>query len=256
MNREIARNLLEASRLTGRRFSVVSRSDSTLRGHFPGEVDALVDELGQKIDGLLVIPFFEVGGRLTINDIHYVADQEMLVPAGETEYARDATFGYKSSNLRAWVSEKSQGRIQASDVASIDLSMIRQGGGEAVAQALKRLHDGKVCIVNAASYRDMEVFVAGLLQAESAGKNFIYRTAASFVRVRGGLRPRPLLSGDQLGMPSDQAGGLIVAGSYIRKTSEQINAVLSMPGVTALEVSVPRLLNGTSRQEEVNRNSR
>jgi len=253
MTREIARNLLSASQLTGRRFSVVSRSDSTLRGHFPGEVDALVGELGGAVDGLLVIPFFEEGGRLTIEDIHYVAEGEMLVPAGETEYARDAAFGYRSSDLRQWVSEKSQGRIKVQDVASIDLSTIRRGGPGAVAQVLKQLHGGRVCVVNAASYRDMEVFVAGLLEAETAGKYFIYRTAASFVRVRGGLGPRPLLNGDQLRIRSGQAGGLIVAGSYIRKSSEQIAAVLSMPGVTALEVSVPRLLDSASRQDEVAR---
>jgi len=255
MNREIARNLLQASRLTGRRFSVVSRSDSTLRGHFPGEVDALVDELGQQIDGLLLIPFFEEGGRLTIHDIHYVAEREMLVPAGETEYARDSTFGYRNSDLRAWVNEKSQDKIKAGDVASIDLATIRRGGPASVAQALKRLQSGKVCVVNAASYRDMEVFVTGLLAAESAGKNFIYRTAASFVRVRGGLGSRPLLSADQFDLRPDQPGGLIVAGSYIRKSSEQIAAVQSMPQVTALEVSVPRLLDGATRQDEVVRTS-
>jgi len=253
MNREIACNLLQASQLTRRRFSVVSRSDSTLRGHFPGEVDALVGELGQDIDGLLVIPFFEEGGRLTVNDTHYVAEQEMLVPAGETEYAKDATFGYRSSNLREWVSEKSKGRIKAEDVASIDLTTIRRGGPGSVAQLLKQLQGGQVCVVNAASYRDMEVFVAGLLQAESAGKDFIYRTAASFVRVRGGLGPHPLLSADQLGLYGDQTGGLIVAGSYIRKSSEQINAVISLPGVTAIEVSVPGLLEEAQRKEEVNR---
>lgn len=255
MNREIARNLLQASQFAGRPFSVVSRSDSTLRGHFPGEVDALVDELGQEIDGLLVIPFFEEGGRLTINDIHYVTEGELLVPAGESEYARDATFGYRSSDLRLWVSEKSGKRIKAEDVASIDLTTIRQGGARAVAQSLERLQGGQVCVVNAASYRDMEVFVLGLLQAETEGKSFIFRTAASFVRVRGGLGPRPLLSGDQLGVHSDQTGGLIVAGSYIRKSSEQIKAVQSMPGVTAIEVSVPRLLEGALRQEEVLRAS-
>jgi uncharacterized protein YgbK (DUF1537 family) len=253
MIREIAHNLLQASQLTGRRFSVVSRSDSTLRGHFPGEVDALVEALGQEIDGLLVIPFFEEGGRLTIEDVHYVAEQEMLVPSGETEYARDTSFGYKSSNLREWVGEKSLGRIKAEDVKSIDLATIRKGGVEAVAELLKQLHSGQVCIVNSASYRDMEVFVAGLLKAEADGKNFIYRTAASFVRVRGGLGPHPLLSGDRLGLSSNRTGGLIVAGSYIRKSSEQIQAVLSMPGVAGIEVSVPRLLDDAERREEVQR---
>ena len=45
LNIEIGRNLVEAARQTNRDFAVVSRSDSTLRGHFPGEVEALVKSL-------------------------------------------------------------------------------------------------------------------------------------------------------------------------------------------------------------------
>ena len=44
VNREIASNLREAA--GGRPFTLVSRSDSTLRGHFPLETDVLADELG------------------------------------------------------------------------------------------------------------------------------------------------------------------------------------------------------------------
>ena len=43
--REAGANILEASRRTGRAFEVISRSDSTLRGHFPAEVDALIEAL-------------------------------------------------------------------------------------------------------------------------------------------------------------------------------------------------------------------
>ena len=56
LNREIARNLLAARRISGRNFVVVSRSDSTLRGHYPGEVDALANALGELFDGSLIIP--------------------------------------------------------------------------------------------------------------------------------------------------------------------------------------------------------
>lgn len=253
INREIARNLKQASQLTMRPFSVVSRSDSTLRGHFPGEVEAFIQELGREVDGILVIPFFEEGGRLTINDIHYVVEGEMLVPAGETEYAQDATFGYTNSELRLWVNEKSQNKIKAEDVASIDLLVIRQGGPKAVANALKQLENGRVCVVNAVSYRDMEVFVAGLLEAELAGKRFIYRTAASFVRVRGGMGPSPLLTAAELGLRGAQRGGLIVAGSYIRRSSEQIAAVKTLPGVISLEVPVLKILDRAVRHMEIKR---
>ena len=103
MNVEIARNLREASHQAQRDFVIVSRSDSTLRGHFPGEVDALANALEQDFDGWLIIPFFLEGGRYTIGNVHYVAEGDKLVPAGETPFARDSAFGYRASNLREWV---------------------------------------------------------------------------------------------------------------------------------------------------------
>ncbi len=253
MNREIAANLKQASAQTGRPFVVVSRSDSTLRGHFPLETDVLMAELGGGFDGVLVIPFFEEGGRFTINDIHYVAEGDFLVPAAETEYAKDATFGYRSSNLTDWVAEKCGGRILPAQVASLSLETIRQGGPQAVQHQLNKLVNAQVCVVNAASYRDMEVFVAGLLQAEAQGKRFIYRTAASFVRVRGGMDAFPLLTAADFDFGDCRTGGLIVAGSYIRKSSEQIAAVQALPQVFSLEVSVPRLLDEQERQKEIER---
>ena len=254
LNREIAAALKTASQMTGRDFAVVSRSDSTLRGHYPGEVTALVEALAEgAVDGTLIVPFFLEGGRLTIEDVHYVAEGEWLVPAAETEYARDATFGYKYSHLREWVMEKHHGQIAPGQITSIPLTELRAGGPAVVLARLKEVQRGKICVVNAVSYRDLEVFVAGLLQAEAQGQRFVYRTAASFVRVRGGLPPRPLLTAADLAAGENQGGGLIVAGSYIQKSSQQIEAVQALPGVISLEVSVERLLDPAGRNQEVKR---
>ena len=241
---EIGRNLVEAARQTNRDFAVVSRSDSTLRGHFPGEVDALARGLGQPFDAWLIIPYFFEGGRYTINDVHYVAEGDKLIPAAETPFAQDAAFGYHASNLRRWVEEKTKGRIPADAVTSISIEDIRQGGPERVARRLLALNQTKVCIVNAASMRDMEVFVRGLLQAEVEGKRFLYRTAASFVQTRAGLAPRPLLTATELELPNS-GGGLIVVGSYVPKTSGQVKALLARPGVISHQVDVEALLDDT-----------
>jgi len=99
LNKEIGHHLKVVSRLKGRDFVVVSRSDSTLRGHFPGEIEALVQALKEAFDGWLLIPFFLEGGRYTLGDIHYVEENGTLIPAGDTEFARDGTFGDQSANL-------------------------------------------------------------------------------------------------------------------------------------------------------------
>jgi uncharacterized protein YgbK (DUF1537 family) len=249
LNREIAQNLRLARERTGRDFVVISRSDSTLRGHYPAEVRALVDALNLKVDGTLIIPFFLEGGRLTAHDVHYVMEGDLLVPAAETEYAADATFGYTHSNLRAWVSEKHSGAIEPSEVAHVTLKTIREGGPQAVADLLGTLSNEKPCVVNAVSYRDLEVFVAGLLKAESKGKRMVYRTAASFVRVRGGIAPQPLLTHSDLNFKT--GGGLIVVGSHVRKTTQQLNVLRDLPGLTWVELDVPALLRSSGERDIV-----
>jgi uncharacterized protein YgbK (DUF1537 family) len=252
MNREIARNVNAAAAEIGCQVALVSRSDSTLRGHFPAEVEALEAELGPAVDGWLIIPFFLEGGRYTIDDVHYVAEGDALIPAAETPFAQDAVFGYRSSNLRQWVEEKTVGRVAAQDVISISLDDMRNGGPDAVARILGAVSGGQVCVVNAAAYRDMEVFVLGLLQAEEAGKRFLYRTAASFVRTRAGLDARPLLSAAEM-VGDGTGGGLIVVGSYVPKTTDQVKALLDQGEAAGLEISVEALLDDDRQEEEIGR---
>jgi len=252
LNAIVGRNLLEARYRSGREFVVVSRSDSTLRGHFPGEIRALAQALQQQFDAWLIIPFFLEGGRYTIHDVHYVAEGEQLVPAGETEFARDVVFGYHASNLREWVEEKTKGDVRASDVASISIEDLRLGGPDRVTEQLTALRNGNICIVNAASMRDLQVFVLGLLRAEALGKRFLYRTAASFVQVRAGLAPHPLLQRSDFDL-SFGNGGLIVVGSHVPRTTAQIRTLISGSDICSLEVAVEGLLDDKHWQQETKR---
>lgn len=252
LNAEIGRNLMAAGQETGRAFAVVSRSDSTLRGHYPGETDAIAAALGMQVDATLLIPFFLEGGRFTINDVHYVAEGDQLVPAAETPFARDAAFGYQHSNLREWVAEKTEGRIPADQVASVTLADIREGGPTRVTERLLGLRDGAACVINAATMRDVQVFVLGLLAAEAQGKVFLYRTAASFVQVRAGIHPRPLLTATEMAIPAT-GGGLIVVGSYVPKTTGQLRELLATPGVASVEISVAALLDEQRQSGEISR---
>lgn len=242
MNLEIGCNLKKASRSAGRNFVVISRSDSTLRGHFPGEVEALEQGLDEQFDAWLIIPFFKEGGRFTIDDVHYVAEGDYLIPAAETEFARDPYFGYKASNLREWIAEKTHGRTASKAVASISVEDIREGGPERVAVLLQNLKERHVCVVNAASDGDLETFTSGLLMAEASGKRFLYRTAASFVRIRAGMRPKPLLTSSDLALPKS-GGALIVVGSYVPRTTAQLDALRNRRGIVLIDVNAKALLD-------------
>jgi uncharacterized protein YgbK (DUF1537 family) len=250
LNSEIGRNLRTAAEQADRTFAVVSRSDSTLRGHFPGEVDALADALEQPVDAWLLIPFFEEGGRYTIDNTHYVAEGDTLVPAGDTEFARDTAFGYNASDLRQWVEEKTGGRTAADSVAAVSLDDIRRGGPQRVTDRLNALSHGSICVVNAVSRRDLEVFTCGLLAAEASGKRFLYRTAASFVPIRAGIAPRALLTPDEI-IGTSSTGGLVIVGSYVPRTTQQLGHLLQQPGMMSIEIEVADLLSDTQRSRAI-----
>ncbi len=254
MNREVASNLSAAAEGTGTDFVVTSRGDSTLRGHFPAETDALTEGLGGGVDGVILCPCYLEAGRLTADDTHWVRQGESLVPAGETEFARDASFGYSSSDLRLWVEEKTAGRFRASAVVSVGLRDIREGGPDRVSEILRGVSGGVPVVANAASHADLEVFVLGLLDAEEAGKRFLYRTGPSFVRVRGGIPEKGPLSPEELYRRRPRQGhGLVLVGSHVELTTRQLGEALRLDGVRAVELSVPRLLEDEEREDELRR---
>jgi hypothetical protein len=162
---EICQNVAKAAKETRKEFEIVLRGDSTLRGHFPLEPETVEEVLG-KVDAWILAPFFYQGGRYTIDDVHYVTEGDTLVPAGQTPFAEDATFGYKSSNLRDYVLEKAGEIYRKEHLWSITLADIRVGGPKKVTEQLLSAPKGGVIIVNAAAESDMFVFAAGLLAGE------------------------------------------------------------------------------------------
>ncbi|KAE8160727.1 hypothetical protein BDV40DRAFT_207294 [Aspergillus tamarii] len=244
--REICENVAQVAKSAGQTVDIVLRGDSTLRGHFPLETDVAQSVFGDA-DGLVLAPFFFQGGRFTIDDVHYVAEGENLVPAGTTQFAKDATFGYKSSNLRDYVVEKAAGRFRPEQLHSISIHDIRVGGPQAVFEKLMGIPRGGVIIVNAAAESDMHIFVAGLLLAEAKGKHFLYRTGAAFVSTRLGIRSKHPITASELQLPVPrETGGLIIAGSYVPKTTAQLKLLTSKRGetgqLTIIEMNVEELI--------------
>ncbi|MBT5901751.1 MAG: hypothetical protein HOH58_06550 [Opitutaceae bacterium] len=249
LHRQFIRNLQQAAE--GRAFTVISRSDSTLRGHYPLETDVVADGLGGG-DLTLIAPYFAAGGRYTLNDTHYVAENGQLVPAAETPFARDAVFGYTKSYLPEWVEEKTDGAVSAQDVICLSLELIRQGGPAAVAQKLTEAARGSVVITNATTQSDIEVVAAGSLAAETAGRSLIARTAASYVCARVGQRPPPLLTGKDMIEPAGaRHGGLTVVGSYVPKTTAQLAQLEARHDLVSIELDVSDLLVREARSQTI-----
>jgi uncharacterized protein YgbK (DUF1537 family) len=248
LNREVARNIVKAASSTGRRFMVISRSDSTLRGHFRAEIETLTAEFGWGNAVKLCIPAFFEGGRFTIDDVHYVKEGDELVPAAETPYAKDPSFGFASSNLKDYVCEKTGGAVAREEVCSISLQDIRRGGPETVAAKLAGCGDGSFCVVNACDRSDMDVVALAVFRAMETGKRFLFRTAAALIPALFGLAPRALLDAGEF--PPPQKGcGLVVVGSFVPMSSRQLAHLLEHGGVYGVGLDVRRLLSAEGKDE-------
>lgn len=252
--REIAIALNEATRAVGCSCNVISRGDSTLRGHYPAETDAFSEAFAHRFDATVLVPAFLAGGRLTVDDIHYVREGENLVPVGQTEFARDAAFGFRHSNLRYYVEEKSGGRVRAEAVVSISLSDLRTAGAAHVARKLAELPAGAVAIVNAADVADFHVLTAALADPAVGGRRFLFRTAADFAAAWLGQVPRPPLDAALLRGGAGRRRGLVVAGSYVGRTSEQLSRLFrDCPELVAVECDAARLAEADTCRAETER---
>ena len=180
------------------RYMIISRGDSTLRGHYPLETELLCKgfeaDRTRHVDGEIICPFFKEGGRFTIGNIHYVKNENLLVPAGQTEFAKDKTFGYTSSNLCEYIEEKTEGKYLADEVTCISLEELREAKIDEITEKLLKVEKFGKVVVNAVDYCDLKVFVIALYKAMEQGKNFMFRVAAAIVKVIGGISDQPLLT--------------------------------------------------------------
>lgn len=257
VHKEIAAVVNEVSKETGIDYILMCRSDSTLRGHFPLETRILREEIekntDKKIDGEILCSFFKEGGRFTMNNIHYVKYGDELVPANETEFARDKTFGYTSPTLPEYVEEKTKGEFRKEDVICISLEDIHNMDIDKITEQLMAVKDFNKVIVNAVDYPDVKVFCTALYRAMKAGKNFLFRTAASTIKVICGNPDQPLLTREQMVTLESDNGGVIVVGSHTAKTTAQVERLKTMKDIEFVELDATLVKDTEAFEKEVER---
>lgn len=247
IHHEIIDAVAQAATETGKNYQFISRSDSTLRGHYPLETELLkegVERSGKTVDGEVLFPFFKEGGRFTIDNTHYVKYGDELVPAAQTEFAKDKTFGYTHSSIPEYVEEKTKGTYKAENVTCIALEDLRALNIDKITEQLTNVKDfNKVC-VNAIDYCDVKAFCIALYRAMAAGKSFMFRTAAGFVKVVGGVTDIPLLTRKEMVVKETDNGGIVVVGSHTAKTTAQLEELLKLDNVVPVEFKSSLVLDG------------
>lgn len=233
---EACENLKVALQNTGtKNFLLVSRSDSTLRGHYPVETDVIADHLGP-FDAHFLTPQFFEAGRVTIDSTHYIDSDGKRTPTHDTEFAQDSVFGYSTSYLPDYVEEKTKERIQSNQVRRFLLGDIRKG-------TLDRLLtlENNVCVaVDGENQSDLDQFASDLLAAAAQGKKFLFRSAASLLTALAKLPPQPT-SPDAMNRITRGSSGAVIVGSHVKKTTQQLQQLLEAPGIVGIEIEVSKL---------------
>ena len=241
--REICRALAAALPAAGlERWWLVSRGDSTLRGHFPLEVDVISAELGPFAATLLVPAFLE-GGRTTVGGVHLLQGQ----PVHETPFGRDGLFGYSTSYLPVWVEEKSGGRIPASEVQGLEAAKLSRAcgdGGQELAQWLAGLAAQPLVAVDAEQPQQLAA-LARVVRASP--RPVLAQSAASWILALAALPPQPLAGADLValrrrGRDGEPLRGLVLVGSHVPLADAQLASLLAEPLCTGLELPVARLV--------------
>jgi uncharacterized protein YgbK (DUF1537 family) len=244
VTREVCHNLkiaLEAEEIKD--FLVVSRSDSTLRGHYPVETDVIAQAVGP-FDAHFLVPAFFEGGRITRDSVHYLIIDGVPTPVHETEFARDSVFGYHHSYLPDYVEEKTKARILSNSVERFLLEDIRSGSLE----RLRNLKDNQCCVVDAETQADLDKLAADILSVAAEGKRFLFRSAASLLTSLASLGPQPVAAVDMAQYVRQGKPGAVIVGSHVKKTTQQLEHLLQAPGIVGVEVDVAHLLDESEAQ--------
>ena len=245
VTREVCQNLKSAIAAEGiKDFLVVSRSDSTLRGHYPVETDVIATELGG-FDAHFLTPAFFEGGRITRDSVHYLFIDGVETPVHETEFARDSVFGYSHSYLPDYVEEKTGGRIKAVDVERFLLPDIRSGSQE----RLLSLQGNQCGVVDGEKQADLDIFCQDILAVAAQGKRFLFRSAASLLTSLAKLGKQPIPAEKMAEYKPTDKPGVVLVGSHVQKTTQQLGELLKQPGVAPIEVDVVRLRDQPGERE-------
>lgn len=217
---------------------MVSRSDSTLRGHYPVETDVIAAELGP-FDAHFLVPAFFEGGRFTRNATHYLMVDDKAVPVHETEFAKDSVFGFSTAYLPDYVEEKTSGRIKTDQVKQFLLDDVR---GNCLAR-LNDLTDNVCCTVDCENQDDLNHFADQLTAAAATGKRFLFRSGASLLTALAQLPQQPVAAQAMAEYVRDGKPGAVIVGSHVKKTTSQLNELLKQSGIADIEVNVSRILH-------------
>ncbi|UUX33537.1 four-carbon acid sugar kinase family protein [Fundicoccus culcitae] len=236
---DIMHNLTIIGKSLSSKFLIVSRSDSTLRGHYPIETQ-IISEFIPDLDGEIICPAFIESGRVTIDNVHYIMENNILLPVNKTEFAKDNTFGYENANLIDYIKEKHE--REDISIESISLDNLRSFNESEIMNILINISNFGKIIVNAENYLDLKIFVLFLFKAINKGKKFVVRSAASIVKLLG-IQFSDNIINDITQDSKNKNGAMYIIGSHTNLTTRQFSRLKKIKDIYCIELDVKKFLS-------------
>ena len=251
------REIMNNSSFAEEDFVLISRGDSTLRGHNFVEPD-IINELLGPFDATFYIPAFIEGNRTTVNGNHFVDN----IPINKTIFSKDKIFGFNTSNIKELICEQSNYQLDFNNIENIfikDFEALETNQPSKLFMQIEKLKNNKKVIVDIMDYSQLDKF-SSIVRSLLKKKKFLFRSAASFIsslsNVKRTQKDHIYFSQLRRKNNSDKAmKGLIVVGSYVELTTRQLNKVLEISLCKPIEINVFKLYEFFKIGDNLNLNS-
>ena len=251
------REIMNNSSFAEEDFVLISRGDSTLRGHNFIE-PYIINELLGPFDATFYIPAFIEGNRTTVNGNHFVDN----IPIHKTIFSKDKIFGFNTSNVKELIYEQSNFQLDFSHIENIfirDFELLETNQTNKLCKYIEKLKNNKKVIVDIMDYSQLDKF-SRIIKSLLKKKKFLFRSAASFISSLSNVKrtQKDHIYFSQLRRKNNNGKamkGLIVVGSYVELTTRQLNKVLEISLCKPIEINVFKLYEFFKIGDNLNLNS-
>ena len=146
----------------------------------------------------------------------------MLIPVSETEFAHDNVFAYHTSILKDYIKEKG---ANPDDYEIVN------------AQSYEELHQWW----ESSEYSDYSDY-----SEHSDYSAIVIRSSSSLPKAIAGIPDIPLLDRSILSPLTSYHSPLFIVGSHVKKTTRQLECLLSVEGTCGIELDVQRILDDSA----------
>ena len=248
------REIMNNSSFAEEDFVLISRGDSTLRGHNFVEPD-IINELLGPFDATFYIPAFIEGNRTTVNGNHFVDN----IPIHKTIFSKDKIFGFKTSNIKELIYEQSDHKLDFNHIENIfikDFEVLETNQLNKLYFYIEQLKNNKKVIVDIIDYSQLDKF-SRIVKSLLKKKKFLFRSAASFISSLSNIKKteKDHIYFSQLrrkNKNNKNMKGLIVVGSYVELTTLQLKKVLEISLCKPIEINVLKLYAFFKLEDNVN----